>query len=144
MDARFYQTAETTIDIERLAKDLVDAYYSQGYQAQFLGNGDQLLIQFKKGSDLEALIGLQAALSLTMQRNGRGVLVTVGQQKWIDKAAVGAVSFIIPALWPLAITAGLGAIRQSGLAKQIFALLDTFVRQQYPDVQINPNAVPHF
>ncbi len=136
MDARFYTSEK--LDIERLANDLENIYRLQGYQAQQLGSKDQKLVQLKKGGDFEALIGLQAALTVTIQRTSGGILVMIGQQKWIDKAAVGVVGFVIPALWPLTITAGLGALRQAGLSSQIMNMVDGLVHQQQPDIHTGP------
>ncbi|MBV9230014.1 MAG: FHA domain-containing protein [Chloroflexi bacterium] len=137
MDARFYNSEE--IDIERLAIDLVNVYIAQGYQAQQLGNKDQMLVQLKKGGDFEAIIGMQAALSLTIQRTTGGVLAMIGQQRWIDKAAIGAVGIVaLPVLWPLAITAGVGALRQASLGNQLLNVVDGLVRQQRPGIQAGP------
>src|SRR5205085_8186212 len=137
MDARFYNSEE--IDIEQLANNLENVYRSQGYQVQRIGNKDQVMVQLKKGSDFEALIGLQAALSVIIQRSGGGVLAMIGQQKWMDKAAVGAVGIIAaPVLWPLMITAGAGAIRQASLGNQVLNVVDGLVRQQYPGVRVGP------
>ncbi len=137
MDARFYNSEE--IDVERLANDLVNVYLAQGYQAQQFGNKDQMLVQLKKGGDFEALLGMQAAISLTIQRSAGGVLAMVGSQKWMDKAAVGAVGIVaFPVLWPLALTAGAGALRQANLAGQVLNMVDGLVRQQRPGVQIGP------
>jgi len=137
MDARFYNSDD--IDIERLSNDLVNAYLAQGYQAQQIGNKDQMLIQLKKGGDFEALIGMQAALSVTIQRTAGGVLALIGQQKWIDKAAVGAVGLVaLPVLWPLAITAGVGALRQASLGNQVLNMVDGLVHQQRPGVIAGP------
>lgn len=137
MDARFYNTEE--IDIERLGNDLVNVYMAQGYQAQQLGNKDQILVQLKKGGDFEAIIGMQAALSLTIQRTAGGVLAMIGQQKWLDKAAVGAVGIVaLPVLWPLALTAGVGALRQASLGNQALNMVDGLVRQQRPNVLVGP------
>jgi hypothetical protein len=139
MDTRFYTVREQQINIESVANNIVNSYQAQGYKAQAIGNQDHVLVQLKKGSDLEALVGLQATLTLSLQRTSGGVVVTVGQRKWIDKAAVGAVGLVFAAaLWPLAITAGAGAIRQANLTGQVLALLDALVLQQYPEVQINP------
>ena len=88
MDARFYNSEE--IDIGRLASDLENMYRMQGYEVQQIGNKDQMMVQLKKGSDLIALLGLQAALSVILQRTGGGTIAMIGQQRWIDKAAVGA------------------------------------------------------
>ena len=136
MDARFYSSSD--LNIEQLATDLEKFFRGQGYQVQQIGNNDQMMVQLKKGSEIEAIIGLQAALSVTMQRSAGGIMVAVGQQKWIDKAAVGAVGFAIPALWPLLFTAGIGAFRQAGLANQVMTILDGLVRQQQPDVRTGP------
>lgn len=138
MDARFYNVKDQQIDIENLANQFVAVYRSQGYAAQYVGHKDNGLIQMKKGGDFEAVIGLQATLSLSLQRTEGGVVVTAGQQKWIDKLTLGAASFLIPVLAPLAITAGFGAMRQISLAGQAFSMLDGLMRQTYPGVQINP------
>src|SRR5450759_3427461 len=64
MDARFYNADD--IDIEQLATNLENVYRAQGFQAQHVGNNDQIMVQLKKGSDFEAIIGLQAALSVIL------------------------------------------------------------------------------
>src|SRR6266581_8790770 len=137
MDARFYKSDD--IDIEQLANNLENVYRAQGYQAQHVGNNDQVMVQLKKGSDFEALIGMQAALSVILQRSGGGVTAMIGQQRWIDKAAVGAVGIIAaPVLWPLMLTAGAGAIRQASLGNQVLNVVDGLVRQQRPEIQVGP------
>ena len=133
MDARFYKSDD--LSIERLATDLENFFRGQGYQVQQIGNNDQVMVQLKKGSDFEAIIGMQAALSVTIQRTTGGIIVAVGQQKWIDKAAVGAVGVAVPVLWPLLFTAGLGAVRQASLANRVLTILDGLVHQQQPDVK---------
>ncbi len=139
MDSRFYTTEK--LDIDRLATDLENIYGLQGYKVQQLGNKEQKIIQLQKGSDVEALVGLQSALTVTIQRTSGGILVMIGQQKWIDKAAVGVVGLAVPMLWPLTITAGLGALRQIGLSSQVMNMIDGLVRQQRPDVQTGPAPV---
>src|SRR2546422_9663085 len=117
MDARFYNSEE--IDIERLANDLENMYRMQGYEAQQIGNKDQMMVQLKKGGDLVALIGLQAALSVIIQRTAGGTVAMIGQENWLAKAAVDPVGLVAaPVLWPLMITAGAGAVRQGNLGEQ--------------------------
>jgi hypothetical protein len=131
MDARFYNADD--IDIEQLANDLVNVYIAQSYQAQQFGDQQQRLVQLKKGGDFEAIIGMQAALTVTIQKTAGGTLAMIGQQKWLDKAAVGAVGLVaLPVLWPLAITAGVGALRQASLSNQVLNMVDGLVRQQRP------------
>ncbi len=137
MDARFYNADD--IDIEQLANDLVNVYIAQGYQAQQFGDQQQRLVQLKKGGDFEAIIGMQAALTVTIQKTAGGTLAMIGQQKWLDKAAVGAVGIIaLPVLWPLALTAGVGALRQASLSNQVLNMVDGLVRQQRPGLIAGP------
>jgi hypothetical protein len=136
MEARFYNSS--AIDIERLAVDLENFLRTQGYQVQHIGNNEQMMVQLKKGGDLEALIGLQAALTITMQRTSGGVIVGTGQQKWVDKAAVGIAGLAIPPLWPLMVTAGFGAVRQVELANKALSIIDGLVHQQQPDARSGP------
>jgi len=128
MDTRFY--ASEGLDLDLLASDLEKVFRAQGYQVQQIGDNDQKMVQLKKGGDLEAMIGLRAALTITAQRTSSGVVVAVGNQKWVDKAAVGAAGLVIPILWPLLITAGFGAIRQAELANRVLSIVDGLVHQQ--------------
>jgi hypothetical protein len=140
MDARFYNSEE--IDIEKVATDLENMFRTQGYETQQLGNKDQMAVQLKKGGELAALIGMQTALMLTIQRTNGGVVAMIGQQKWVDKAAVGAVGLVaapfIPILWPLLVTAGAGAIKQATLGNTVLNTVDGLIRQQVPGVQAGP------
>ena len=136
MDARFYTT--DALDITRLATDLENLYRSQGYHTQQISNSDQVMVQLKKGGDIESLLGMQASLSVTLQRTGGGVMVATGQQKWIDKAAVGVAGIAIPPLWPLLLTAGFGAFRQASLATQVLNIIDGLIHQQQPSAKAGP------
>ncbi len=133
MESRFYQAQG--INLEKLADDMIHMFMMQGYQAQHFANRDSVMVQLKKGGELQALLGMQAALTLTMSRTPGGVLAVIGQQQWVDKAAAGAVGMLI--LWPLAFTAGAGVIRQSNLATQVLSTLDSLVRQQNSNVQVS-------
>lgn len=132
MDTRFYRAPD--LDIERVARDLEDYYLSQDYQVQHFGNRDRMVVQLKMGSQLEAVFGMQAALAVTLERFPSGILAAVGQQQWLDKAATGAVGMLL--FWPLAVTAGVGAIRQVSLESQVLDLLDTVILRQRPDAKV--------
>ncbi len=133
MAGHFYKT--NNLDIERLAVDLENLFRTRGYQAQHIGNNEQMIVQLKKGSDFEAILGMQAVLTITIQRTAEGVMAEAGQQKWIDKAAAGAAGIAIPGLWPLFFTAGVGALRQAELANRAMNVLDSLIRQQQPNVR---------
>lgn len=134
METRFYQAQG--LDIERIAIELERMFLVQGYQVQHFGDRNSMTVQFKKGGDFAAVVGMQAALTLTLQSSSGGVMAVLGQQKWADKAAAGVVGMLV--LWPLAFTAGAGAIRQSNLTSQLLNALDSLVRQQNASAQIGP------
>ena len=136
METRYYQAEG--INLERLGVELARMFSAQGYQAQHFGNRDYMTVQLKKGNEIVAIFGLQAALTVIMQRTPGGMQAMIGQQKWADKAAVGAVGFFIPALWPLMLTAGAGIVQQASLANQVMNGLDMLVHQQFPNAQRGP------
>jgi hypothetical protein len=61
---------------------------------------------------------MATSLNIVFYQSGDTLTVQIGSGKWLDKAAVGTVSFFI--LWPLAITAGLGAWEQMKMPEKIF------------------------
>jgi hypothetical protein len=134
MESRFYHGQG--IYIERLATELERMFLMQGFQVQHFGNNDQMTVQMKKGDTFTAIIGMQQALTVAIQRAPDGVLAMIGQQKWADKAVIGTIGLVI--LWPLMFTAGAGAIQQARLATQAANSLDMLVRQQNPNVQVGP------
>jgi FHA domain/Double zinc ribbon len=134
LDTRFYQSQ--TLDIERIGFELENMFLTQGYQVQHFGDKEHIVVQFKKGGDFAAIVGMQAALTLTLHSSPGGVMAVVGQQRWADKAAAGTVGMLI--LWPLAFTAGAGMIRQSNLTNQVLNSLDIVVRQQQANIQVGP------
>jgi hypothetical protein len=133
METRYSQAQG--INIERLANDLDRSFASQGFQTQHFGNADNMTVQMKKGGELAALVGLQSALTVVMQRTPEGLHVMIGQQRWVEKAAVGAAGFFLPFLWPLMFTAGAGAVMQVSLSNQVINTLDMLVHQQFPNAQ---------
>ncbi len=136
MKNKFYQSGN--MNVEKLANDLVNAFRLQNYQVQELGTKDQMIVQLKKGGAFVALLGMQVALTVTLNREPGGVFASVGQQQWLDKAAVAAVSMVV--LWPLAVTAGAGAAQQVKLVSQVWRTLDSFARQQDSNVHISERA----
>ncbi len=80
MSNRLYH--DPRINIENVATDLEHTFLSQGYQVQHFGNSDHMTVQMRKGGDLATIIGMQTALTVTMQRSPRGILTMIGHQKW--------------------------------------------------------------
>lgn len=129
-----------TFDVSQLASQLTVQLQMRGYQAQWFGAGTQVMVQVRKGSEAAKVFGAQAALSVMLTQHPQGVLASLGQQNWGDKAVAMGVGALI--LWPLAISAAVGAARQSNLPTEVLTLLDVLVAQQHPGAV--PSAVPAY
>ncbi|GCE09646.1 zinc ribbon domain-containing protein [Dictyobacter aurantiacus] len=134
MSTRFYQAAN--LDVDRMVRDFESIFMSQGYQVQHFSNQGQMVVQLRKGGDFEAILGMQAALTVILRRVPGGVVALVGEHRWEDKAAAGLLGMIF--FWPLLFTTGAGVLRQAGLEEQLFEALDMVALQQRPDVQVGP------
>jgi hypothetical protein len=92
---------------------------SQGFDLQQLPTeADSVLLQIKKRGGWRDLVGMATSLNVVFSQSADTLTVEIGAGKWIDKAAVGTVSMFI--LWPLAVTAGIGAWEQMKMPDKIF------------------------
>lgn len=97
---------------------------AQGFDSQEMTTESQsLLLQIKKRGGWRDFVGMATSLNIVFHQSGDALTVEIGAGKWIDKAAVGAVSMLI--LWPLAVTAGLGAWEQMKMPEKIFDYIGT-------------------
>lgn len=115
--SRRYTCAEE--DAVRVIQDVKGWLDSEGFDTQQVSADDQsLLIQIKKRGGWRDLVGMATSLNILFHHNNDMLTVEIGAGKWVDKAAVGTVSLFI--LWPLAITAGMGAWEQMKMPDKIF------------------------
>ena len=93
---------------------------SQDFDTQQIqADQDSVLLQVKKRGTWRDYVGMATSLNVVFHPEEDDMLtVEIGAGKWIDKAAVGTVSLFI--LWPLAITAGIGAWEQMQMPDNIF------------------------
>jgi hypothetical protein len=111
-------------DAPRLIADIKGWLDAQGFDSQQMNTERQnLLLQIKKRGGWRDFVGMATSLNILFQQSGDTLTVEIGAGKWIDKAAVGTVSFLV--LWPLAVTAGLGAWEQMKLPERIFDYIGT-------------------
>ncbi len=61
--------------------------------------------------------------------------VTIGEGQWSDKIGAAAIGWFVA--WPLAITAGFGALRQKKLPQEIFAVIEKAIYTGGQQVVIN-------
>ncbi|HEU4769287.1 MAG TPA: TIR domain-containing protein [Pyrinomonadaceae bacterium] len=106
-------------DVEQLLADVRGWLNSQDFDTQQVNtDGDSVLLQIKKRGSWRDFVGMATSLNIVFHTGEDSLTVEIGAGKWIDKAAVGTVSLFI--LWPLAITAGMGAWEQMKLPDRIF------------------------
>jgi len=113
---RYACTAE---DIPRLIADVRGWLNQQDFDTQQVNTDtDSVLLQVKKRGSWRDLVGMATSLNIVFHTGDETLTVEIGAGKWVDKAAVGTVSLFI--LWPLAITAGMGAWEQMKMPERIF------------------------
>lgn len=106
--------------VARVIGDVRGWLNSQDFDTQQIqADQDSVLLQIKKRGTWRDYVGMSTSLNIVFHPCEDDTLtVEIGAGKWIDKAAVGTVSLFI--LWPLAITAGIGAWEQMQMPEKIF------------------------
>ena len=103
----------------QLIQDVKTWLDSEGFDTQQVSaDDDSLLVQIKKRGGWRDLVGMSTSLNILFHHTEETLTVEIGAGKWVDKAAVGTVSLFI--LWPLAITAGMGAWEQMKMPDRVF------------------------
>lgn len=123
-----YQLRYFDIPAERLnalLAYLMDWLREESFQYQRLQTEDgATLLQIVKKGGWRKLLGMDAALNIVCRPTKQGLEVKIGAGKWLDKAVAGGVGMVL--LWPLAITAGIGAYEQMQLPERIYEKIATF------------------
>jgi hypothetical protein len=111
--------------IPRIIGDVRGWLNEQDFDTQQIkADDDSVLLQIKKRGSWRDLVGMATSLNVVFHPGDDDTLtVEIGAGKWVDKAAVGAVSLLI--LWPLAITAGIGAWEQMNMPENIFEYISS-------------------
>ncbi len=90
-------------------------------------DGGGILLQVAQKGKWRKFVGMSTALNILFQQKDNTVTVEIGAGKWLDKKIVGTVSLFV--LWPLAVTAGIGAWQQMKLPDKIFDYLGERLEQ---------------
>jgi hypothetical protein len=98
----------------------------EGFKCQKLQTEDGgTLLQIEKVGGWRKFLGMSTALNIVFHQVEKTVNVEIGAGRWIDKATTGAVAYFI--LWPLAVTAGIGAWQQVKMPERVFAHIAKFL-----------------
>lgn len=93
----------------------------KGMEVQNVATPNGYLIQAAQADTLRTLSGMKLATTVELTVNGTQLNVTLGEGQWADKLGAGAVGLFL--LWPLAVTAGIGAYKQKKLPSEIFEVV---------------------
>jgi hypothetical protein len=112
--------------LDELRRDLEGWLRGEGFTTQDLTteNG-ATLIQVEQQGGWRKFVGMATALNIILDQRDDELLVEIGAGQWVDKAAAGVVSLFV--LWPLAVTAAIGAWNQSKMPERIFARVSELV-----------------
>jgi hypothetical protein len=111
-------------DSERVIDEVKSWLNFQGFDSQRAPTETGgILLQIKKRGGWRDLVGMATAVNIVFHPTGDTLTVEIGAGKWMDKAVVGSVSMVI--LWPLALTAGIGAWDQWKMPEKIFQYIGT-------------------
>jgi len=106
-------------ETRRLIADVRNWLCNQGFDCQQLSTERHgVLLQIKKRGAWRDFVGMSTSLNIVFTQADDTLTVEIGAGKWIDKAVAGAVSIFV--LWPLAVTAGLGAWEQTKMPDKVF------------------------
>ena len=129
METRIYPTRD--LDVQKIAQALVSEYQGKGFEAQQFGDSNQASVQLRKESTLRTITGFDKSLGISFQHSSDETIVQVGASDWVDQIAVGAVGLI---LYPLLVTAAIGAVQQRNVVHEVLDSIDQLVHQQQPQV----------
>ena len=109
-------------DSQQLIADVKGWLDSQGFDSQQMTTENQgMLLQIKKRGNWRDFVGMATSLNIVFHQSDDTLTVEIGAGKWIDKAAAGTISMFV--LWPLAVTAGIGAWEQAKMPEKVFTYI---------------------
>src|SRR5271157_1950136 len=98
----------------------------EGFKCQKLQTeGGGTLLQIEKVGGWRKFVGMSTALNIVFHQVENTVNVEIGAGRWVDKATIGAAAYFI--LWPLAVTAGIGAWQQMKMPERVFERIAKFL-----------------
>jgi hypothetical protein len=106
----------------RLVADVKGWLNSMNFDLQEMNTPDNgLVLQIKKRGNWRDFVGMSTALNIIFHHSEETLTVEIAGGKWVDKAAAGAVGYLI--LPPLIFAAGFGAWEQAKMPEKVFKFI---------------------
>jgi len=140
-DSRVFNLGST--DIQTVVAELENFLRTEKkmeVQSAPIDNG--FILQAGQPKDLlRSLSGMRIATNVQLSVTANNELnVTIGEGQWTDKLGAGAVGVFF--LWPLAVTAGIGAYKQKMLPSEIFDLIGRVLGAPGRAAEFSPQPQP--
>ena len=98
----------------------------KGMEVQSSQTTDGYVMQASQPKDgWKTLTGMRLAITVQMAVMGDRLNVSIGEGQWSDKIGAGAIGLFVA--WPLAITAGMGALKQKKLPGEVFQAIENTI-----------------
>ena len=98
----------------------------KGMEVQRSETTEGYVIQASQPKDgWKTLTGMRLAVTVQMTVMGNQLNVNIGEGQWSDKIGAGAIGLFVA--WPLAITAGMGALKQKKLPGEVFQVIENTI-----------------
>ncbi|MFQ3580440.1 MAG: zinc ribbon domain-containing protein [Chloracidobacterium sp.] len=110
-------------NLPALANDIRHFFLMRDHRVQVVPMGEAVIVQAVRDSTLTTLLGQSSALTVRLQPIGDHLKVEIGTSKWLEKAALGVVGYVL--LGPLIVLPIVGAFNQLKLVEDLWAHLDT-------------------
>lgn len=136
MQSKLYNVRN--IDSDQLMAALEHFFHMQAHQVQVLRIGGGLVLQAQKESTFSTLTGQSSALTIKVMTEEAGTRVEIGSSKWIDKAAVGVLGYVIMPV--LAIFPIIGLYNQYKLGEEAWKIIDAFMAQDGAGSNARPSS----
>jgi hypothetical protein len=145
-DQRIYPAGN--LNLQDLTGALMAWFRGQSYEAQtFQAPEGAMVVQARKSGGWRTLVGMSAALNVTLKQQADVLIVELSAAQWTDKAVVGAVGALV--FFPLLVPAAYGAWQQQQLPSQVYRFIDQYVAmggqssaQVVPNANVEPFQIP--
>lgn len=114
-------------DVQKIVTRLEGFFRTEkGMEVQRSETTEGYVIQASQPKDgWRTLTGMRLAVTVQMTVMGNQLNVNIGEGQWSDKIGAGAIGLFVA--WPLAITAGMGALKQKKLPGEVFQVIENTI-----------------
>lgn len=117
------------VDINQLVNELRNFFLNADYEVQVRNESPSVIIQARKSSKIRDWTGTSYALTIKITVNQTGTEVAIGQQKWLDKAAVAVIGLIATGGFG-ALLGAWGAYQQNHLTEEAWNIIEKHIARQ--------------